>query len=139
MAAYVLDTTTITHLSQQHPHVTANLLAHSNDTVVVTAVTVDESLGGWYHQLRSAKTNAQRATAYEYLSQTMTVIGQFQIIPPSEAALDDADRLFKARLNVGRMDLKIAAVALEIGATVVTDNRRDFGRVPGLVVEDWTV
>ena len=57
----------------------------------------------------------------------------------SEAALDDADRLFRLRLNVGRMDLKIAAVALEIGAVVVTDNLRDFGRVPGLDVEDWTV
>jgi len=36
------------------------------------------------------------------------------------------------------MDLKIAALALELDATVVTNNIRDFSRVPGLKVEDWS-
>ncbi|HET6575501.1 MAG TPA: hypothetical protein VFG68_18000 [Fimbriiglobus sp.] len=41
------------------------------------------------------------------------------------------------RKNIGANDLKIAATALEVGAVVVTGNARDFGRVPGLIHENW--
>lgn len=36
-------------------------------------------------------------------------------------------------------DRLIAAHALSLGLTVVTDNLRDFADVPGLKVENWTV
>jgi len=38
---------------------------------------------------------------------------------------------------IGNNDLFIAAHALSLGATVVTNNEREFARVPGLVVENW--
>jgi tRNA(fMet)-specific endonuclease VapC len=46
--------------------------------------------------------------------------------------------LKKQKINIGANDLKIAAIALDIGAGVVTRNTRDFGRVPGLATEDWS-
>ena len=38
---------------------------------------------------------------------------------------------------IGPNDLLIAAQALSLGATLVTDNIREFTRVPGLSVENW--
>ena len=38
---------------------------------------------------------------------------------------------------IGANDLLIAAHALALGCTLVTDNEREFARVPGLVIENW--
>jgi tRNA(fMet)-specific endonuclease VapC len=37
----------------------------------------------------------------------------------------------------GGNDLLIAAQTLSLGYTMVTDNEREFGRIPGLLCENW--
>jgi tRNA(fMet)-specific endonuclease VapC len=39
---------------------------------------------------------------------------------------------------IGANDLFIAAHARCLGLTLVTNNTREFGRVPGLHIENWT-
>ena len=39
--------------------------------------------------------------------------------------------------GIGPFDTLIAAQALRLGATIVTRNVREFGRVSGLLVENW--
>lgn len=41
--------------------------------------------------------------------------------------------------SVGEMDLLIGATALANGLRLATLNLRDFSKIPGLVVEDWSV
>ena len=60
---------------------------------------------------------------------------------PSNAAFDYAQiRAFlKGRGTIiGANDLFIAAHARSLGLTLVTNNTREFGRVPGLKFENWT-
>lgn len=68
----------------------------------------------------------------------MSLFALVPIVPLSEAALQRFLVLKAQKLNVGSMDLKIAALALELGVPVVTRNRRDYERVPELNLEDWT-
>ena len=62
---------------------------------------------------------------------------EFEIVPFDEAAARRFDDLRTQRLHLGTMDLKIAATALVHNALVLSANRRDFERVPGLRVENW--
>ncbi len=41
--------------------------------------------------------------------------------------------------SIGSMDMLIAAHGRSLGVTLVTNNLREFSRVPGLSAEDWTV
>ena len=46
--------------------------------------------------------------------------------------------LEKAGNPIGPLDTLIAAHAASLGVTLVTNNVREFSRVPGLEIEDWT-
>ena len=40
--------------------------------------------------------------------------------------------------SIGALDTMIAAHALSLGLIVVTNNTREFSRVPGIQLEDWS-
>ncbi|MBB4856857.1 tRNA(fMet)-specific endonuclease VapC [Novosphingobium chloroacetimidivorans] len=62
-------------------------------------------------------------------------VQQIPLVPFDEAAAREYARLPFKR---ARFDRLLAAHALSIGATVVTNNEADFADVPGLAVENWT-
>jgi tRNA(fMet)-specific endonuclease VapC len=140
MAAFLLDTTTLTYYKRKQAAVVAAIEAHflGGHQLGVRTVNVEETLGGWYNLLRKARTPAAEEYASILFADSIMLMARFVVHPTTVAALARFDALVKLRLNVGRSDLKIAAVALEPDATVVTNNARDFGRVPGLRRADWS-
>jgi len=70
-----------------------------------------------------------------------------QFILPLEVAAFDAEAttaygrvrtaLERRGTPIGAMDLLIAAHAVSLGVTLITNNKREFARVPGLRVENW--
>lgn len=140
MSVFILDTDTLTHYQHGDETVVAAVRAARERKLVValTAVTVEEQAKGWFALFSKARTPAHVAQASRLFSAAVELWGTFRICPQTEASLVRFDQLVAAKLNVGKMDLRIASVALELGAVVVTHNQRDFGRVPGLVTADWT-
>ena len=138
MSLYVFDTDTFSLYRRGNAGIVQRLQAVSPGEAVVTIITVEEALSGWYKELRRAKSDAETAAIYQRLAATVRLLARFPILDLTEAALLRYKDLRSLRLNVGLMDLRIAAIALEEGATVVTRNVRDFGRVPDLAIEDWT-
>ncbi len=74
---------------------------------------------------------------YRKMAEVIEVYSSLSLLPFDEAAAKELAALPRS-LRIGTMGLRIAAIALSRGLTVVTRNGRDFAQVPGLKVEDWT-
>jgi tRNA(fMet)-specific endonuclease VapC len=135
----VLDTDTLSLYQRGHAAVSQHVASHPPADLAITVINVEEQLSGWYALLRRTNRRDHLAIVYQSLADTIPFLARFTILPFPEVALVRFEQLLALKLNVGKMDLRIAAIALEHGAIVVTRNLRDFQRVPGLVVEDWTV
>lgn len=139
MIEYVLDTDTFSLWQSRHLDVSRRVMATDPDRLAVTVITIDEVLTGWQTAVRRPLPPPQLAEKYGRLAEAVIALRRFHIENFTVAAIAEFERLRRARLNVGSDDLRIAAIALTLKATVATRNRRDFARVPGLQCEDWTV
>jgi tRNA(fMet)-specific endonuclease VapC len=61
----------------------------------------------------------------------------WRILPFDNLAADMFRSLRAQSVRIGSMDLKIASIVLVHDATLLSNNLRDFKKVPGLRVEDW--
>jgi len=110
-----------------------------DEEVAVTIVSYEEQTRGWLAYVARARTLGQQVEAYRRLRRHLDVYRTAKVLDFDEQAATQFQRLKQARLGVGTMDLRIAAIALIHDATVLTRNAVDFGRVPMLQIEDWTV
>jgi tRNA(fMet)-specific endonuclease VapC len=138
MNLYVLDTDTLTLFQQGHPKVREHAGAVPAAEIAVSVLSVEEQLSGWYTELRQAKRPDRLAWAYRRLAQNVRFLSRLQILDFDEAAIARYDDLRQQKSKIGRTDLQIAAVALQNDAILVTANLRDFKRIPGLRIEDWS-
>lgn len=139
MSLFVLDTDMLTLYYRGDPIVLRNIDAKPVTDLAITVMTVDEQLTGWYTLTRRARQPVEIAQAYAKLADAVVRLAKWRILPYTEPAIARVAQLKALRLNVGLMDLRIASIALESGAVVGTRNRRDFSRIPGLNIEDWSV
>ena len=84
------------------------------------------------------RVSEQVITAYAKLEAIWRWFLKMNVLSFTEEAQDRFDELDRQCPRLSTMDLRVASVALATGATLLSRNLRDFRKVPGLVVEDWT-
>jgi tRNA(fMet)-specific endonuclease VapC len=138
MTLYIFDTDHLSLYGRNLPAI-VDRCQQNQVTLVTTIVNIEEQLRGRLGQLADAKDEDKRGLAHWWLAETVQLLSMFQVLPYDDRA-QSFFKTFKAqRVKVGPQDLRIGSIALAQGGVVVTRNRRDFERIPGLVVEDWSV
>ena len=132
---YLLDTSTLSHLIREEPAVLARLASLSPSNRVVTCTIVRGEILQGLHRLADGR-KTQRL-----FQKSLNVLAGFPCQPIAEGVADVyADLKIsqeKKGLRLDENDLWIASMARFIGATLVSSDR-DFLRIEGLTVEDWT-
>jgi tRNA(fMet)-specific endonuclease VapC len=106
--------------------------------VATTIISFEEQMRGWMAYIARSRGLAKQVDGYRRLRGHLDNYRQVPILDFDDAAAEEFQRLRRARVRVGTMDLKIAAIALSRDATLLSRNIRDFGKIPALRVEDWT-
>jgi len=131
-SGYLLDTCIVSAAMRGEPRALLNRLAGmAVDRLHVSALVLAELATGAELGTRRAATLA----AVRDVTQGMPVL---------DFAADDATTYARIRAAlerkgnmIGQMDCLIAAQAVARGLVLVTDNLREFRRVPGLKCENW--
>ncbi len=104
-----------------------------------TIISYEEQTRGWLAFVARARTMAQQINAYHKLSKHLDDYRKLHVLEFTDDAAAEFQRLTNMRIRIGTQDRKIASIALAHDATLLSRNLRDFERVAGLRVEDWTV
>lgn len=131
---YLVDTNTcIRYINGRALQIREHLRTISDAEIAISTITKGEMYTG------SAKSKTPQRSR---VRQDAFFI-RFVSLPFDEVAADAFGRL-RAHLEqagtpIDPYDMQIAAIAVAHGLIVVTHNTKEFGRVPGLKIEDWEV
>ncbi len=138
MNLYVLDTDHVSLYQRNEPRVVSRIAAMSYDDIAVSLITAEEQLRGWLKYIRRASSQEKLVLAYARLRVTLDYFCRIRLLDFNVEACSRYDDLRRQKVRIGTRDLRIAATVLSVEAVLVTRNHRDFSRVPGLVLDDWS-
>ena len=132
----LIDTSILIQYERGHLNLEPHLArGGEEEEFFLSVVTASELLHG-VHRAVQPEVRMKRAAFVEGL------LERFPLLSLDLAAARVHAQVWAELAGGGKMiapnDLWIAATALAHGLTVVTANVREFGRVPGLIVEVWT-
>lgn len=131
---YLLDTSTVSRFVQRDAGVLARLARESPGNLAISSVTRLEIEYGLRANPARARTIGKVVRSFCGALETVAF----------DAACADSGAEIRATLRargtpIGPFDLLIGATALRHGLVIVTNNTREFARIDGLRVEDWSL
>ncbi len=102
-----------------------------------TVVTFEEHMRGWLAAIRRARDVVGEVRPYDQLIRLVRFFQAWEILRFGENAAEMFRGFRQQRVRIGTLDLKMACIALEQDALLLSANAIDFGQVTGLHVEDW--
>ena len=130
MARYLLDADTVSYALRGQGQVASRVLEHPPSEICISSITLAELRFG-----------AEAKKSQKLRRAIRSFVKDVAVLPFDEAAAEKfaevAADLAERGTPIGVFDTLVAAQALSLGLTVVTNNTRHFSRVAGLKVENW--
>ena len=138
MNIYVFDTDHLSLYGRANPCLIAKL-RESEIRLTTTVINVEEQLRGRLAQVSEIKDGENQSTAYQLLTDTILMLSEFDVLQYDAKAREIYQLLKTQRIRVGTQDMRIASIVIAYNGILLTRNRKDFEKIPNLMIEDWTV
>ena len=137
MTLYILDTDHLSLYGRNHPTIIAKLLSNQVQ-LTTTAINVEEQLRGRLAQVAEAKNTNNLSNAYQRLTETVLLLSEFNTLQYDTTSSEIYQKFKIQRIRVGTKDLRIASIVIANNGILLTRNRQDFEKIPGLIMQDWS-
>ena len=131
MAQYLLDTNTCIAVMCSHPNAVQRMAAVAPGDCAISTVTAYELYTG----VEKCANPAQERSKVELL---LSTVWEMPFDPDAARESARVRALLESQGQpIGPYDVLLAGQALAHSLILVTDNTREFSRVPGLTLENW--
>ncbi len=138
MKRYIFDTDHLSLYGRANPYLIAKLQS-TQIQLNTTVINVEEQLRGRLAQISEIKDGENQSAAYQLLTDTILMLSDFDVLQYDAKAREIYQSLKAQRIRVGTQDMRIASIVIAYNGILLTRNRRDFEKIPNLMIEDWAV
>jgi tRNA(fMet)-specific endonuclease VapC len=134
------DTDVLTEILLGNAEFVARASAIPDHEQAVPIIVIEEIMRGRLNVIRQAEARKSKISieqAYGLFEETIRDFRRVQVLSYTSQAEFFYRQWRQQNIHVSTHDLRIAAICVAHGARLVSRNRRDFERVPGLTVEFW--
>jgi tRNA(fMet)-specific endonuclease VapC len=137
----ILDTDHVSLFLKGNTLVCDRIFQTEPDNLAISVITAEEICQGWLSEINKysqANQSSRLLLAYSEFEKSLDFFQTIQRLSFDTNAYNQFEILRHQFRRLGTRDLRIAAIALSLNATVITRNAKDFGQIKNLSIEDWS-